>query len=107
MQRGTTIDAHGLCSLLELLLTGFVVLVVIIVFLFLVTAPGGPLLLVILVGATSLAATPLARSFATISTLLLVPPLILGLLLLSKQLDLPAVLEVVALGAMDLAVLLV
>ena len=43
MQRGATIDAHGLRSLLELLVTGLVVLVVIIIFLFLVTVPGGPL----------------------------------------------------------------
>ena len=106
MQRGTTIDAHGLRSLLELLLIGLIVLVAIIVFLFLVTAPGGPLLLVVLAGAASLAATLLAGSLGTVLTLLLVPPFILGLLLFSKQLDLSAVLEVVALGAVDLAVLL-
>ena len=107
MQRGATIDAHGLCSLLELLLAGLVVLVMIIVFLLLVTAPGGPLLLVVLFAAASLAATLLAGSLGTVLALLLVPPLILSLLLLSKQLDLPAVLEVVALGVVDLAVLLV
>ena len=107
MQRGATINARGLRSLLELLLAGLVVLVMIIVFLLLVAAPSRPLLLVILAAATSLAATLLARSFGTILTLLLVPPLILGLLLLSKQHDLSAVLEVVALGAVDLAVLLV
>ena len=106
MQRGATIDAHGLRSLLELLLTGLVVLVVIIVFLFLVTAPGGPLLLVVLAGAASLAAMLLVESLGTVLTFLLVPPFILGLLLFSKQLDLSAVLEVVALGAVDLAVLL-
>ena len=105
MQRGATIDAHGLRSLLELMLARLVVLVMIIVFL-LVAAPSRPLLLVILAAATSLAATLLAGSLGTILALLLVPPLILGLLLFSKQLDLPAVVEVAALGAVDLAVLL-
>ena len=47
MQQGATIDAHGLRSLLELMLTGLVVLVMIIVFSLLVTAPGGPLLLAV------------------------------------------------------------
>ena len=56
--------------------------------------------------AASLAATLLAGSLGTVLTFLLVPPLILGLLLFTKQLDLPVVLEVVALGAVDLAVLL-
>ena len=107
MQRGATVDAHGLCSLLELVVAGLIVLVMIIVFLFLVTVPGGPFLLVVLAGAASLAATLLAGSLGTVLTLLLVPPFILGLLLFSKQLDLSAVLEIVALGAVDLAVLLV
>src|SRR3954469_15696878 len=80
--------------------------VVIVVFLFLVAAPGGPLLLVVLAGAASLATTFLAGSLSTILVLLLVPPFVLSLLLLSKQLDLSAVLEIVALGAVDLAVLL-
>src|SRR3989337_1365537 len=107
MQRGATIDAHGLRGLLELMLAGLVVLVVIIVFLLLIAAPGGPLLLVILAVMASLAATLLAGSLGTILTLLLVPPLILGFLLFSKQLNLSAVLEVVALGAVDLAILFV
>ena len=70
-------------------------------------APSGPLLLVILDAATSLAAMLLAGSLGTILALLLVPPLIFGFLLLCELLDLSAVLEVMALGAMDLAVLLV
>ena len=107
VQRGATVDAHGLCSLLELVVAGLVVLVMIIVFLLLVTAPGGPLLLVVLAGAASLAATLLAGPLWTILALLLVPPLILGLLLFGKQVDLSIVLEVVALGAVDLAILLV
>ena len=102
MQRGAAIDAHGHRSLLELMLAGLVVLVMIIVFLFLVTAPGGPLLLVVLAGAASLAATLLDGSLGTVLVLLLVLPLILSFLLLSKQLDLSAVLEVVALGVVVL-----
>ena len=89
------------------MLAGLVVFVMIIVFLLLIAAPSGPLLLVILAAATSLAATLLVGSFSDILALLLVPPLILGFLLFSKQLNLSAVLEVVALGAVDLAVLLV
>ena len=104
---GAEVDAHGLSSFLEFVLAGLFVLVMIIIFLLLVAAPSGPLLLVILATATSLAATLLAGSLGTILALLLVPPLELTFLLLSKQLDLPAVLEVVALGAVDLAVLFV
>ena len=66
VQRGATVDAHGLCSFLELMLAGLVVLVTIIVFLLLVAAPSGPLLLVILAAAPSLAATLLAESLGTI-----------------------------------------
>ena len=107
MQQGATVDAHSLCSLLELVLAGLVVLVVIIIFLFLVTAPSGPLLLVVLAGAASLAATLLAGSLSTLLTLLLASPFIFSLLFFSRQLNLSAVLEVMALGAVDLAVLLV
>ena len=63
-------------------------------------------MLVVLSGAASLAATLLAGSLSTVLVLLLVPPFVLSLLLLSKQLDLSEVLEVVALGVVDLAVLL-
>ena len=107
MQRGATIDTHGLCSFLKLVVAGLIVLVMIIVFLLLVAAPSGPLLLIIFVAVASLAAMLLVGSFSTIPTLLLVPPLILGFLLFSKQLNLLAVLEVMALCAVDLAVLLV
>ena len=107
MQRGATIDSHCLRSFLKLVVAGLVVLVMTVVFLLLVAAPSGPLLLAILAAAIPLAATLLAGSFGTIPTLLLVSPLIFGLLLFSKQLNLSAVLEVVALRAVDLAVLLV
>ena len=84
MQRGATTDAHGLCGFLKLVAAGLVVLVMIIVFLLLVAAPGGPLLLIILAAAASLAATFLAGPLGTILALLLVPPLILGFLLLGE-----------------------
>ena len=107
MQRGPTIDVHGLYSFLELMLAGLVAFIMIIVFLLLVAAPGGPLLLIVLAAAAPLAATFLAGSFGTFLAFLLVPPFVLGFLLLSEHLYLPAVLEIVAFGAMDLAVLLV
>ena len=106
MQQSATIDAHGLRGFLELVLAGLVVLTMIIILL-LVTAPRGPLLSIILAAATSLAATLLAGPLSAILTLLLVPPFIFSFLLFRKQLDLLAVLAVMALGAMDLAVLLV
>ena len=104
MQRGAAIDAHGLRSLQEPLLTRLVILVVVIVFLFLVTALGGSLLLVVLAAAASLDTTLLAGSLGTILALLFVPPLILSFLLLSKQLDLSAILEVVVVGVLGTGV---
>ena len=94
VQRGATVDAHGLCSFLELVLTVLVVLVTIIVFLILITAPSGPLLLITLATAASLASALLAGPLNTILALLLVPPFIFSFLLFCKQLDLSAVLEV-------------
>ena len=88
------------------MLAGLVVLVMIIVFLLLVTAPGGPLLLIILAATASLAATFLTGSLGTVWAFLLVPPLIPGFLLLGEQLYLTAVLDIIALGAVDLAILL-
>ena len=105
MRQGANIDAHGLCGFLKLVVAGLVVLVMIIVFLLLVAAPGGPLLLIIFAAAASLATMLLAGSLGTLLALLLVPPLILNFLLHSEQLHLPAVLEVMALGAVDLAIL--
>ena len=104
MQRGATVDAHGLCRLLELVLAGLVVLVVIIIFLFLVAASRGPLLLVIFAVTTHLAAALFAGPLSTILTHLLVSPFIFSHLLFRKQLNLSAILEVMALGAVDLAV---
>ena len=60
-----------------------------------------------LAAASSLAGTFLAGSSSTFLGFLLVAPLVFSLLLLNKLLDLLAALEVMALGAVDLAVLLV
>ena len=107
MQRGATVDAHGLCSFLKFLVTRLIVLFVIIVFWLFVTAPGGPLPLFIFAATARLAVTLLAGPLSTVLAFLLVPPLIFSPLLLSKELNLSAVLEIMAFGAMDLAVLLV
>ena len=107
MQRGAAVDAHGLCSFLKLLVARYVVLFVIVIFWLSVSAPGGPLLLLILAATARLAVVLLAGPLSTIWALLLVPPLILSPLLFSEELDLSAVLESMALGAMDLAVSLV
>ena len=107
MQRGAAIDAHGLRSFLKFLVAGLIVLFVIVVFRPSVTAPGGPLLLFILAATACLAVTLFAGPLSTILTLLLVPPLIFSPLLLSEEINLSAVLEIMAFGAMDLVVLLV
>ena len=102
MYRGATVDAHGLCSFLKLLVAGFVVLFVIVVFWLFVTAPGGPLPLFIFAATARLAVKLLAGPLSTILTLLLVSPFIFSLLLFCKHLNLSAILEVMALGAVDL-----
>ena len=108
MQRGASVNAHGFCSFLELMLAGFAALFIIIIIpLFLVAASSGPLLLLLgLAAATSSATELLVGPSSAILGLLLVSPFILGFLLIDKLLNLPTVLEIVALGAVDLAVLL-
>ena len=88
------------------MLVGLVVIVMIVIPLFLVTAPRRPLLLLVLVGVASPAATLLSGSLRTTLALFFVVSLVFSPLLLHQMLDLSAVLEVVALGAVDLAVLL-
>lgn len=109
IQRGTSVNAHGFYSFLELVLARLVVLFVIIITpLFFVAASSGPLLLLLgLAAATSSTIAFLARPLSTILGLLLVSPFKLSFLLLDKVLNLPIVLEIVTLGAMDLAILLV
>ena len=53
VQRGATVNTHGLRSFLELMLAGLVVLVMIVVFLFLVAAPSRPFLLIIFAAAAN------------------------------------------------------
>ena len=106
MQRGAAIDVHGLCSFLKFLVTRLIVFFAIIIFWIFVTAPGGPLLLFIYAATARLAVTLLAGPLSTVLAFLLLPPLIFSPLLLSKELNLSAVLEIMAFGAMDLAVLL-
>jgi hypothetical protein len=108
MQRGTPANTHGHCGFLKLVLTGFVVFFIIIASLVLVATSGGPLLLLLsLAAATSLATAFLAGPFSTILGSLLVSPFVFSFLPLDKLFNLPAILEVMALGAMDLAILLV
>ena len=107
MQRGTAVDSHGLCSFPKLLVAGFLVLFVIVVFWLFVMAPGGPLLLFILAMMARLTVTLLVGPLSAVLALLLVPPLIFSPLLLNEELNLSAVLESMAFGAMDLAVPLV
>src|SRR3954462_11417244 len=111
MQGSTAIHTQDFGGFLELLLAGlgvFHVFIVVVVFV-LVAAPGRPirLPLLVLAAALPLAGTLHAGSAAACLGSLLVAPFVLGLLQLDESLDLLAVLEVVALGAVDLAVLLV
>ena len=111
MQRSTTINAQDLCGFLELLLIGLVIIhIFIVVVIFILVAAAGrsvSLPLLGLAAASSSAGTFLAGSPSTFLGFLLVASLVFSLLLLDKLLDLLAALEVMALGAVDLAVLLV
>ena len=110
MQRSTTVNAQDLCSFLKFLLIGLIIIhvfVIVIVFI-LVAATGRPISLPLLglAAASSLAGAFLASSSSTFLGLLLVASLVFSLLLLDKLLDFLASLEVMALGAVDLAILL-
>ena len=111
MQRSTAVNAQDLCGFLELLLIGFVLIhIFIIVVIFILVAAAGrsvSLPLLGLAAASSSAWAFLAGSSSTFLGLLLVAPLVFSLLLLDKLLDFLAALEVMALGAVDLAILLV
>src|SRR3954462_12751494 len=104
MQRSAAVNADGLCSFLKLLVAGLIVLFVIVIFWLSVTAPSGPLLLLILAAMARLAIAFLAGSLGTVFALLPAPPLVFSPLFLSEELNLPAVLESMAFGEMDLAV---
>src|SRR3954468_24913320 len=111
MQRSTAVNAQDLCGFLKLLLTGLVIIhvFVIVVIFILVAAAGRPVSLPLLglAAASSPAGALRTGSSSTCLGFLLVASLVLGLLQLDKLLDLLAVLEVMALGAVDLAVLFV
>ena len=111
MQRSTTVNAQDLYDFLELLLTGLdIIHVFVVVVIFIVIAAAGRSISLPLLGlaaASSSAGTFLAGSPRTFLGLLLVTPLVFSLLLLNKLLDFFAALEVMALGAVDLAILLV
>ena len=110
MQRSTAVNAQDLCGFLELLLFGLVIIhIFIVVVIFILVAAAGrsvSLPLLGLAAASSSVGTFLAGSSSTFLGFLLVTPLVFSLLLFYKQLDLLAALEVMALGAVDLAVLL-
>src|SRR3954465_801856 len=111
MQRSTAVYAQDLRGFLKLLLTGLDIIHVFVFFVVfvLVAATGRSvcLPLLVLVAASSLARALRAGSSATSPGLLLIASLVLGLLQLDEPLDLLAALEVMALGAVDLAVLFV
>ena len=97
MQRSTAVNAQDLCGFLELLLIGLVIFHIFVVVVCILVAAVG----------RSVSLPLLASSSSTFLGFLLVAPLVFSLLLLNKLLDLLAALEVMALGAVDLAVLLV
>ena len=111
MQRSTTVNTQNLYCFLKLLLVGLIIIYILIfVFIFiLVAAAGRPVSLPLLglATASSSAGTFLAGSPSTFLGLLLVVPLVFSFLLLNKLLDFLTVLEIMALGAVDLAILLV
>ena len=111
MQRSTTVNAQDLCGFLELLFTGLdTIHVFVIVVIFILVAAAGrsvSLPLLGLAAASSLAGALLAGFSSASLGPLLVASLVLSFVLLDKLLDLLAALEVMALGAVDLAVLLV
>ena len=110
MRRSTAVNAQDLCGFLELLLTGLDIIHVFVVVVFILVAAAGrsvSLPLLGLAAASSSAGTFPAGSSSTSLGFLLVTPPIFSLLLLNKLLDLLAALEVMALGAVDLAILLV
>ena len=111
MQRSTAVNAQDLCGFLELLLISLLIIhIFVFIIIFILVAAMGRSVSLPLLGlavASSSAGTFLASSPITFLGFLLVASLVFSLLLLDKLLDLLAALEVVALGAVDLAVLVV
>src|SRR3954471_17152629 len=111
MQRSTAVNAQDLCGFLELLHTGLdIIHVFVVVIIFILVAAAGrsvSLPLLGLAAASSPGGALRAGSSSTSLGFLLVASLVFGLLQLDKLLDLLAALEVMSLGAVDLAVLFV
>lgn len=111
MERSTAVNAQDLRGFLELLLIGLIIIhIFIVVVIFVLVAAAGRSISLPLLGlaaASPSAGTLLAGSSSTFLGFLLVAPLVFSLLLFHKLLDLLAALEVMALGAVDLAALLV
>src|SRR3954463_3390910 len=111
MQRSTAVNAQDLCGFLELLLTGLdIIHVFVVVVMFILVAAAGRSVSLPLIGiaaASSPAGALHTGSSSTSLGFLLVASLVLGLLQLDELLDLLAALEVMPLGAVDLAVLFV
>src|SRR3954467_2918335 len=109
VQGSTAVHTQDLGGFLKLLLAGLGVFHVVVVVVVFVAASGRPirLPLLVLAAALPLAGTLRARSATASLGPLLVASFVLGLLQLNEPLDLLATLEVVAPGAVDLAVLLV
>ena len=111
MQRNTTVNAQDLCGFLELLLISLLIIhVFIVVVIFILVAAARryvSLPLLGLIAASSSAGTFLAGSTSSFLGFLLVAPLIFSFLLLNKLLDPLAVLKIMALGVVNLAILLV
>ena len=111
MQRSTAVNAQDLCAFLELLLTGLdIIHVFVVVVIFVLVAAAGRSVSLPLLGlaAASSPASALLAGFSSASLgPLLVAPLVLSFLLLDKLFDFLAVLEIMTLGAVDLAVLLI
>ena len=111
MQRSTAVNAQDFCGFLEFLLTGLdTIHVFVVVIIFILVAAAGRSVSLPLLGlaAASSPAGALLAGFSSASLgPLLVASLVFGFLLLDKLFDLLAALEVMALGAVDLGVLLV
>ena len=111
MQRSTTVNAQDLCSFLELLLISLLIIhIFVFVIIFILVAATGrsvSLPLLGLAAASSSAGTFLAGSTSSFLGLLFVAPLVFSFLLLNKLLDSLTVLKIMALGAVNLAILLV
>ena len=109
MQKGATVNAHDLCGFLKFLLIGLIIIhVFVIVIIFILVAAVGrsaSLPLLGLAAASPPAGAFLARLTSSFLGLLFVASLVFNFLLLSKLFDLLAVLEIVTLGAVNLAIL--